>query len=338
MGAESTRLSASQHAFLARLGLSEAELSPDLVLIALSPPGSPTWQANEDRFQALVRLGAQATLFQATEYLYLKYPKLPLRDFQNAVALYTDTAAMNRMARVYGVQHAVNWQPSPLLSVRTSRTGRPSSLKQASETEREHAHERYRQSLLAMFGVIIIAKGLHSPLLASMLATHLLEHRLVEKSVLFPCSPASAPAPVPAARSSPLRPDDKPRVTSGHVEAANNEERANSLRQTEHGDKQDHDPALRSPAGRHPKPWLYALVRRLTVPPNGPSTHPETGPVGSVPVYRLEGETGRQSNDPMYLVGVYTSGPAGEAQKLGESFGPSLAIAENRVRLRDHDR
>ncbi|KAM0684538.1 54S ribosomal protein L3 mitochondrial [Mitosporidium daphniae] len=44
------------------------------------------------------------------------------------------------------------------------------------------------------------------------------------------------------------------------------------------------------------------------------------------PVYRLEGETGRQSNEPLYIVGVYC-GPV----KLGEAFGSSITLAETRA-------
>ena len=43
--------------------------------------------------------------------------------------------------------------------------------------------------------------------------------------------------------------------------------------------------------------------------------------------YRLLRETGRYSNTPMYVVGIYT----GE-DKLGEGFGSSLRMAEFRVR------
>lgn len=42
--------------------------------------------------------------------------------------------------------------------------------------------------------------------------------------------------------------------------------------------------------------------------------------------FRLEGETGRASNDPVFVVGVYC-----DTEKIGESFGPSLKVAENRA-------
>ena len=45
------------------------------------------------------------------------------------------------------------------------------------------------------------------------------------------------------------------------------------------------------------------------------------------PVSRLLKETGRMSNSPMFVVGIYT----GE-DKLGEGFGSSLRMAEYRVR------
>lgn len=64
----------------------------------------------------------------------------------------------------------------------------------------------------------------------------------------------------------------------------------------------------------HPKRWLYALMKRLKEP---------------IPVYRMEGETGRQSNSPMFLAGVYTEGE--NSSKLGEGYGPSIRVAENRA-------
>jgi hypothetical protein len=39
-------------------------------------------------------------------------------------------------------------------------------------------------------------------------------------------------------------------------------------------------------------------------------------------------ETGRFSNSPMYVVGIYSG-----ADKLGEGFGSSIRMAEYRVRL-----
>ena len=62
----------------------------------------------------------------------------------------------------------------------------------------------------------------------------------------------------------------------------------------------------------NPKQWLYALMKRLGEP---------------IPEYRMEGETGRQSNSPMFLVGVHS----GDKWKLGEGHGPSISIAETRA-------
>jgi large subunit ribosomal protein L44 len=45
------------------------------------------------------------------------------------------------------------------------------------------------------------------------------------------------------------------------------------------------------------------------------------------PVSRLLAETGRASNSPMFVVGVYSG-----VDKLGEGFGSSLRMAEYRVR------
>jgi large subunit ribosomal protein L44 len=77
------------------------------------------------------------------------------------------------------------------------------------------------------------------------------------------------------------------------------------------------------PIINHPKRWLYALMKRLKEP---------------LPVYRMEGETGRQSNSPMFLVGVYSDPitlPEATAQrdavKLGEGYGSSIKVAENRA-------
>jgi large subunit ribosomal protein L44 len=43
---------------------------------------------------------------------------------------------------------------------------------------------------------------------------------------------------------------------------------------------------------------------------------------------RLLKETGRLSNSPVFVVGIYSG-----ADKLGEGFGSSLKMAEYRVRL-----
>lgn len=45
------------------------------------------------------------------------------------------------------------------------------------------------------------------------------------------------------------------------------------------------------------------------------------------PISRLLKETGRLSNSPMFVVGIYSG-----ADKLGEGFGTSLKMAEYRVR------
>lgn len=67
------------------------------------------------------------------------------------------------------------------------------------------------------------------------------------------------------------------------------------------------------PISERPKHWLYALMKRLKQ---------------QVPIYKLEGETGRQSNSPVFLIGVYTGDGA---WKLGESHGPSIKVAEHRA-------
>jgi large subunit ribosomal protein L44 len=43
-------------------------------------------------------------------------------------------------------------------------------------------------------------------------------------------------------------------------------------------------------------------------------------------IFRMEGESGRATCEPIFIVGVYS----GE-EKIGESYGPSIIVAENRA-------
>ena len=201
---EKPSLTSAQHAFLARFGVKDI-LSHELCLACLYPPTS--WAGNAS-FRTLVFLGAHHVEFFVTEYLAVRYPKLPSGDLKHAVSLYTDAALLDKIVTAFGLHLVIQGGQG------------------------DNMAEQARQSLLALLGALSLQTPIET---RSFIQRHILSFP-IEKSKLLPT--------------------------------------------------------------RRYKGWLTNLTRRLGK---------------ARPIYRLEGETGRQSNSSMFLIGVYSG-----LEKLGE--------------------
>lgn len=60
-------------------------------------------------------LGAKVLDMFVLEYLHTKYPKMPTKMLQEAVATYTRTTTLAQMAKEFGVEDVARWTRSKVL-------------------------------------------------------------------------------------------------------------------------------------------------------------------------------------------------------------------------------
>ncbi|EPZ33492.1 hypothetical protein O9G_001243 [Rozella allomycis CSF55] len=107
-------LTAAEHALAARMGLEE--LSPKRFLDAIIHPSA---DPSNTRFAKLSYMGSAALKMYITEYIYFKYPKLPVAPLTATIGEFYTHSVLFDVAQKYGVQKVVCRLPKNYLTDKT---------------------------------------------------------------------------------------------------------------------------------------------------------------------------------------------------------------------------